>query len=92
MIREDMARCRDAIQRGDLRNVQATVAAVERRCRRLIELAKNEVKTTEEPMKSYALTTTISKVETGMLGFVRISFCDDVGIGLLLLPIPYLYQ
>ena len=66
MIREDMTRCRDAIQRGDLRDVQATVAAIERRCRRLMELAKNELKVTEDPMQSYALTTTISKMETGM--------------------------
>jgi len=67
MIREDMARCRDAIQHGDLHDVQATVAAVERRCRRLIELANNELKTTVDPIQSYTLTTTISKMETSML-------------------------
>ena len=66
MIREDMTRCRDAIQRGNPRDVQTTVAAVERRCRRLIELAKNELKMTEDPTQSYALTTTISKMENGM--------------------------
>jgi len=61
-----MTRCRDAIQRGNPRDVQTTVAAVKRRCRRLIELAKNELKMTEDPTQSYALTTTISKMENGM--------------------------
>ena len=32
LIREDMARCWDTIQRGDGHGVQMAVAAIERRC------------------------------------------------------------
>ena len=66
LIREDMARCRDAIQQSDGYSVQAAVAAVERRCHRLLELARNELKNTEDPVQRYTLTTTIAKMENGM--------------------------
>ena len=61
-----MARCRDAIHHGDGHGVQTAVAAVERRCHRLLELAKNELRNTEDPVQSYSLTTTIAKMENGM--------------------------
>lgn len=60
-----MARCRVAIQHSDGHGVQTAVAAVERRCHRLLELAKNELRNTEDPMQSYSLTTTIAKMENG---------------------------
>jgi len=66
LIREDMTRCRDSIQHSDGHGVLAAVTAVERRCHRLLELAKNELKNTEDPMQSYALTTTIAKMENGI--------------------------
>ena len=61
-----MARCRDAIHHGDGHGVQTAVAAVERRCHRLLELAKNELRNTEDPVQSYSLTTTIAKMENGI--------------------------
>ena len=66
LIREDMGRCRDAIQHGDGHGVQMAVAAVERRCHRLLELAKNELRSTEDPVQSYSLSTTIAKMENGI--------------------------
>ena len=65
LIREDMARCRDATQHGDVHGVQTAVLAVERRCHRLLELAKNELSITEDPVQSYSLNTTIAKMENG---------------------------
>ena len=66
LIREDMARCRDAIQHGDSDGVLTTVAAVERRCHRLLELAKNELRNSKDPVQSYSLTTTVAKMENGI--------------------------
>ena len=64
-----MARCRDAIQHSDVHGVQAAVAVVERRCHRLLELAKNELRNTEDPVQSYSLSTTIAKMENGKMQY-----------------------
>lgn len=62
-----MARCRDATQHNDVHGVQTAVAAVERRCHRLLELAKNEQRSTKDPVQSYSLSTTIDKMENGKM-------------------------
>ena len=65
-----MTRCRDTIQRSDLHGVQTAVTAVERRCHRLLELAKNEQRNTEDPVQSYSLSTTIAKMENGKMQYL----------------------
>ena len=60
-----MARCRDAVQHSDVHGVQTAVAVVQRRCHRLLELAKNELRNTSDPVQSYSLSTTIAKMENG---------------------------
>ena len=75
-----MARCRDAIHHGDGHSVQTAVATVERRCHRLLELAKNELRNTEDPVQSYSLTTTIAKMENGMNNSVCVCVCVCVPV------------
>ena len=73
-----MTRCRDAIHHGDSHGVQTAVAAVERCCHWLLELAKNELRNTEDPIQSYSLTTTIAKMENGINNSVCVCVCVRV--------------
>ena len=66
-IREEVARCRDAISEGDVQQLEMAALSVAGRSRRVVEVSHLELRNSDDPQFCSKLQTATARLEAGLI-------------------------